>query len=96
VYDIVVFTIGMLVFVTLAGLSFDLMGLELDRKGRPTGYLSLSFDPRERIRIAKAVFGHYRQLKRDENRIALLPGLVWVSLALSILFLMLYVLALLT
>jgi len=95
-YDIVIFTLGMLFFGILAGVCFVLMGLELNHKGRPTEYLSLSFDPRERIRIAKSVFEGYRQLKRDENKVALLPGLVWASLALSILFLMLYVIALLT
>jgi hypothetical protein len=95
-YEIIFYTFGMLFFGVFAGVCFALMGFELNRKGRPTQYLSLSFDPRVRIHVARTVFENYRQLKRDENRSAVLPWLVWASLALFILFVMLYVIALLT
>ena len=94
-YDIIFLTVGMLCFAATAGVCFVLMGWELNRKGRPTQYLSLSFNLKERIRIAKTVFQNYRQLKRDESRIALLPWLVWASVALSALFVMLFVIVLL-
>lgn len=94
-YTLVFYTIGMLLFAGLAGLCYALMGFELSRKGRPTQYLSLSFDPRVRMGIAREVFEGYRQLKQDEGKAALLPGLVWASVALAILFLALYVMALL-
>lgn len=89
-------TVGMLLFGVLVGLCYALMGWELRRKGRRTQYLSLSFDPRVRIRIARVVFEKYRQLMCEEGRIDWLPRLVWVSAALTVLFLILFVLALLT
>ena len=95
-HALVLYTIGMVLFAGLAGLCYALMGFQLGRKGRPAQYLSLSFDSRVRIGIAREVFESYRQLKRDEGKAALLPALVWVSVAFAILFLALYVIALLT
>ena len=80
-----VFVVLALVFVTLPGLCFVLMGLELKRKGRPTQFISLSFNPATRIRVANEVFKEYRQLRQDENRVILLPRIIWTSLALAIL-----------
>lgn len=86
-------TVGMLVFGGLAGVCYALMGWELGRKGRRTKYLSLSFDPRVRIRIGRVVFENYRQLKQSEGQPAVLPWLVWTSVVLSVAFMGLYVVA---
>lgn len=78
-----------LFFLMTTGTLYVLMALELKRKGRPTKFLSLSFDLRARMGIVREVFRNYRKLKEDEDRFALLPRLFWVSLALSILFVVL-------
>lgn len=82
-------TLLLLFFLMMTGTLYVLMALELERKGRPTKFLSLRFDPRVRIGIVRTVFRNYRKLKEDENRFALLPRLFWVSLALCILFVIL-------
>ncbi|MFQ6133746.1 MAG: hypothetical protein ACE5R4_17020 [Armatimonadota bacterium] len=71
-------------FCAMAGGSFVLMGLELRRRGRPTQFLSLSFSPRERIRVAAGVFDEYRRLKQDHNETPILPYLVWTAVALVV------------
>jgi len=74
-------------FCCLAGGTFVAMGLELNRKGRPTRFLSFSFDPRERLRVARGVFTAYHQLKQDEGRPAVLPVILWLAVGLVIVFL---------
>jgi hypothetical protein len=83
--DTIFFTIGAICFATMAGGCYVLMGTELNRKGRPTKYLSLSFNLTERIRLVKVVFKNYSQLKQDENKTTVLPLLLWASVAFCVL-----------
>jgi len=86
---LIIFTLCSLFFLGTSGLLYVLMALDLRRKGRATKFLSLSFDPRGRFGIVRQVFRNYRQLKQDENKVALLPRLFWTSLGLSVLFIVL-------
>ena len=80
---------GALAFVSvvllgLSGTVFVLMGLALRRAGRPRQFLSLSFNPAERLRIARRVIEGYLDLKRERGTFPILYYLLCVCIGLAV------------